>query len=290
MSDITLAGERVVGRFRVAREGQTVDGRTLSAQDLYDIATTYNPTEYTARINTEHTGGWFGLNSDSYPILGDVVACEYVIEPFTIDGQVVNLGCLYATLSALPALVEANRQGKKLFTSIEYYKNFAGTGKAYLVGLAVTDTPASRGVEPLKFSHTSPQTQHSAPLAMEIIMTDTTTPETLSTTTQPKVPPAPKDPETPKEQGASDDGFLAKMSALFNASKGLNSEEQDAIFKGFEVLTAQNKQTNQTIQALQTALENLSCELAHLKEHLASQTVATEIPLATGGDITLTEF
>lgn len=287
MSDINLAGERVVGRFRVAREGQTVDGRTLSAQDLYDIAATYNPTEYTARINTEHTAGWFGLNSDSYPILGDVVACEYAIEPFTIDGQVVNLGCLYATLSALPALVHANRQGKKLFTSIEYYKNFAGTGKAYLVGLAVTDTPASRGVEPLKFSHTSPQTLHSTPLifehTLENAMSDSTTPQNLSTT-------PPKEPPATQSQASSDDGFLAKMTALFNKTKGLSSEEQDAIFKGFEALTAQGEQANQTIQALQTTVENLSHELTHLKEQLASQTVATDIPLATGADITLTQF
>ena len=33
-----LPGKRVVKRFRVAREGQTVDGRTLSQQEIIDMA------------------------------------------------------------------------------------------------------------------------------------------------------------------------------------------------------------------------------------------------------------
>src|SRR3546814_16550343 len=40
----------------------------------------------------------------------------------------------------------------KLFTSCEIHPDFAGEGKAYLVGLAVTDMPASLGTEPLKFA------------------------------------------------------------------------------------------------------------------------------------------
>src|SRR5690606_21187551 len=64
---------------------------------------------------------------------------------------------------ALLARIEANEQlqelvekGQKIFTSIEVSPNFAKTGKAGLVGLAVTDTPASLGTEALQFSGLKP--------------------------------------------------------------------------------------------------------------------------------------
>ena len=150
-----LAGQRTIKRFRVAREGQTVDGRAISRQHILEMANTYDPVEYTARINVEHSSGWGGLSSDNYPILGDVIAVDAQLDEYTINGVKVQLMGLYATLSALPVLVEANKQGKKLFTSIEFYPKFADTNQAYLVGLAVTDIPASRGTEPLKFNFTA---------------------------------------------------------------------------------------------------------------------------------------
>ena len=65
MADPVLPGKRVVKRFRVAREGQTVDGRSLSQQQIIDMSETYDPVEYTARINCEHMSGrWSGLNSN----------------------------------------------------------------------------------------------------------------------------------------------------------------------------------------------------------------------------------
>ena len=54
-----LPGEgRVEKRFRVAREGQTVDGRELNRQEIQDMADTYNPQHYAGRINIEHFAGW----------------------------------------------------------------------------------------------------------------------------------------------------------------------------------------------------------------------------------------
>lgn len=45
-----------------------------------------------------------------------------------------------------------NKDRQKVYSSIEVNPSFAGTGKAYLEGLAVTDSPASLGTEMLKFS------------------------------------------------------------------------------------------------------------------------------------------
>ena len=86
-----LAGQRTIKRFRVAREGQTVDGRAISRQHILEMANTYNPVEYTARINVEHSSGWGGLSSDNYPILGDVIAVDAQLDEYTINGVKVQL-------------------------------------------------------------------------------------------------------------------------------------------------------------------------------------------------------
>lgn len=128
--------------FRVAREGDTIDGRTISREQIAQMAETYDPKTYNARVNMEHFHGL--VPGGPFDMLGDVTAVEAREE----DGK---LG-LYAQIKPLPKLLELNRAGQKLHTSIEVMTNFARTGKAYLVGLAVTDTPASLGTEMLAFS------------------------------------------------------------------------------------------------------------------------------------------
>ncbi|SFQ38456.1 Phage capsid scaffolding protein (GPO) serine peptidase [Pseudomonas sp. NFPP07] len=59
---------------------------------------------------------------------------------------------LFAQLEPNEALLALNKQGQKVYTSVEINPSFADTGKAYLVGLAITDTPASLGTEALQFS------------------------------------------------------------------------------------------------------------------------------------------
>jgi hypothetical protein len=68
-----------------------------------------------------------------------------------VGGQMQTRRALFAEIKALPSLVSLTGAGQKLFTSIEINPNFAGTGKAYLAGIAVTDNPASLGTEMLAF-------------------------------------------------------------------------------------------------------------------------------------------
>ncbi|MEG0343272.1 MAG: GPO family capsid scaffolding protein [Acinetobacter sp.] len=139
-----LAGEgRVEKRFRVAREGQTVDGRELTRQEIQDMADTYNPEHYAGRINIEHFSGW--SPEPPFNAYGDILKVEAVEE----GGKL----CLYNTISALPNFVAMNKNGQKIFPSIEFYRNFAGTNKAYQVGLGMTDQPASLGTQAIKFSN-----------------------------------------------------------------------------------------------------------------------------------------
>lgn len=138
-----LPGEgRVVKRLRVAVEGQTVDGRNLSADEIKQMAMTYNPELYAARINCEHIAGF--SPEAPFNAYGDVVAVDAAEE----NGKWV----LYNTISALPNLQAMNQAGQKIYPSIEFYRDFRDSGIAYQVGLALTDTPASTGTQPLKLS------------------------------------------------------------------------------------------------------------------------------------------
>lgn len=132
---------------RVAISGPTVDGRDILPQELRDIAETYKTTLYTAVIWAEHER-WAGSH-------GTVFAVRLVEEAEDLQpGQVA----LEAQLKPNDKLLWLNDQGEKLFTSIEITPNFANSGKNYLTGLAVTDSPASLGTQELYFSSKSSKT------------------------------------------------------------------------------------------------------------------------------------
>ena len=295
MADPVLPGKRVVKRFRVAREGQTVDGRSLSQQQIIDMSETYDPVEYTARINCEHMSGrWSGLNSN-YDVgaLGDIIKVDHQMETFKQNGVDVQLMCLYATLSVLPDLVEANKQGKKIFTSIEFYPKFADTDRAYLVGLAVTDQPASRGIEPLKFNRnadalcTDPNDQEL------ILMTkDKSNPAADNTTTEDQPKQQPENTQDLNNQ-AEGDGFLQKLSTMFASKKsGMSAQEQELVLESFKKLNEKTDDVAKENEGLQTDLSELRTAFEELKTQLSTQpaTNLTNTPPANGGSAQLTEY
>lgn len=127
---------------RVATSGPTVDGREILPQELRDIAETYTPAKYTAVIWCDHER-WPGSH-------GTVFAVRLVEEGEDLEPGQIGLE---AQLKPNDRLLYLNDQGQKLFSSIEITPNFAGSGKAYLTGLAVTDSPASLGTQELYFSN-----------------------------------------------------------------------------------------------------------------------------------------
>lgn len=122
--------------IKIGQSGPTVDGRNLEAQWLQEAAETYDPKTYTALIWPDHIR-WFG----NY---GKVIGLEA-----RQDGETIGL---YAKLEPNARLLQSNRDGQRLFTSMELCPNFAESGKFYLEGLGVTDEPASLGTGELKFS------------------------------------------------------------------------------------------------------------------------------------------
>jgi Phage capsid scaffolding protein (GPO) serine peptidase len=140
--------------FRVAVEGATTDGRELTKADIVAMASTYNRETYGARVNLEH---FRGLTAGSpFDMLGDVLALRSQEDELVIGGKTEKRTCLYAEIEPLPNLLALSKSGQKIFTSVEVQPDFAKTGKAGLVGLAVTDSPASLGTEILKFAASNP--------------------------------------------------------------------------------------------------------------------------------------
>ena len=136
--------------FRVAVEGATTDGRTIERQWLADAAATYNRETYAARVNMEHIRG---ITADKpFKSYGDVLSLKTEEVEIELAGKKEKKLALFAELDVTDELVAINNDRQKLYTSIEISPNFANSGKAYLVGLAVTDSPASLGTEMLQFA------------------------------------------------------------------------------------------------------------------------------------------
>jgi hypothetical protein len=138
--------------FRVAVEGATTDGRRIERDWIDQMAASYDRSKYGARIWMEHIRGT--LPDSPFRAYGDVLAVK--AEDIEIDGKTVR--ALFAQIEPTADLINmVNTLKQKIFTSIEVREKFADTGKAYLMGLGVTDTPASLGTEMLAFSAQHPE-------------------------------------------------------------------------------------------------------------------------------------
>jgi len=130
-----MANNKISDFFCVGTSGPTVDGRELRAQWLQDCGKTYSRSEYQGFIWYEHWrwGGNFG----------QVVEAKVEKQE---DGRYKH----YNRLQPSDQLLELNREGQKVFSSMEIVPNFAQSGMAYQVGLGITDSPASLGTDQLK--------------------------------------------------------------------------------------------------------------------------------------------
>jgi hypothetical protein len=137
-------------RFRIGVEGATTDGREITREWLVQMAAAYNPELYTATINLEHIKSY--SPDSTFNRYGKVTA---LAAEEIKDGPLAGKMALYADIEPTDGLVALVKLGQKLFTSMEISPKFADTGKAYLIGLAATDDPASLGTEILTFSATA---------------------------------------------------------------------------------------------------------------------------------------
>ncbi|EHT1074208.1 GPO family capsid scaffolding protein [Acinetobacter baumannii] len=236
--------------FRIAVAGDTTDGREIEANWIIQMAQNYNPETYGARINVEHLrsvypGGAFGA-------YGDVLALK--TEKVTINGE--EKDALFAQIEPTQSLIELNKQKQKVYTSIEVDTNFANKGSAYLIGLAVTDSPASLGTEMLKFAAGAKENP---------LNNKKQRPENLFTAAA----EATLEFEEVKEPQSYSAGLLDSVKKLFTKQKKAEektaesfSEQEQAII---EIATETSKQ-GQAVTALEEKYTNLSNEYSQLQK------------------------
>lgn len=138
--------------FCAAVAGHTTDGRVIEESWIDDMVATYSRATYGARINLEHIRGY---SPDApFNAYGDVAAVQKRTVDIKLGNATVTKPALFIQVEGHDALVALAAKGQKIYPSLEVSPNFANTGKAYLVGLGMTDNPASLGTEVIKFAAT----------------------------------------------------------------------------------------------------------------------------------------
>ncbi|MCD9124022.1 GPO family capsid scaffolding protein [Cupriavidus sp. UGS-1] len=214
--------------FRIATEGATTDDRTITREWIEQMAASYDPKVYGARINLEHFRGI--LPDGPFKAYGDVLALKAEKGE---DGKVA----LYAKISPTDDLVKMTKARQKVYTSCEIDTEFADTGKAYLVGLAVTDSPASLGTEMLAFSATDQ--------GKNVLAGRKLRPENLFTAA------VEVDIELEAEAAPSPiKSLFSNVSALLRKSKGTTDANFSEVVKSVELLASHAKDLTDTVEKL----------------------------------------
>ncbi|EGQ7792761.1 phage capsid protein [Vibrio parahaemolyticus] len=240
----------------VATEGPTVDGRKITREWLTQIAESYAMTEYTALIWPEHKR--FGGYGSNWGKVVDVKAEE-------VDGKMR----LFAKLEPNQYLLEANKLEQKLFTSIEPNPDYKGQGKCYLMGIAVTDSPASSGTSILKFSRQEGETTELQCSQLEELNLDECYSRTdrffamcsaffNSGDDEPEPIPAPE----PEEENVTEDQLKAALQEQFGIMK---SELKDELKKEFNLQAPEPPQESEE-KPEQFSVQQFSEEL---QKHIA---------------------
>lgn len=264
--------------FRVAVEGATSDKRKIERTWLEQAAKNFSQNTYGARVWLEH---FRSLLPDSpFKAYGDITAVK--TEEVEIAGQ--KKLALFAQIEPTPELVAMNKAKQKIYTSIEIDESFADSGEAYIVGLAVTDSPASLGTDVLAFSaqkpdaspfkdrHYSATSMFTEALETEIKFEEVADPENKALGLFNRVMEA---LGKSKEKTVKDD---AQFSELTEAVEALANHAKD---QGTAFTTEQTK-----LNTLQTAHQKLAGEFADLLKRLGDTEDHSQQhrPPATGGD------
>lgn len=271
--------------FRVAVEGATTDKRKIERSWLEQAAKNFNQNTYGARVWLEHFRSI--LPDSPFKAYGDIAAVK--TEEVEIAG--VKKLALFAQIDPTDDLIAMNKARQKIYTSIEIDDKFSDSGEAYIVGLAVTDSPASLGTDVLAFSAQKPEAspfkdRHYSATSMfteameaELEFEEVTDSESKVTGLFKRV----TDLLTKsKDKSVKDDAQFSELNEAVEALAGHASEQANA----FAVIEASNK-------ALQTNVEQLSTDLKALITRLGTQTDHSQPPrpLVPGGDgNVLTQF
>lgn len=257
-------------KFRVGVAARTVDGREIKREFIEKAAALYNPDVYGARINLEHIRAV--MPDSPFKALGDVLSLEFKTEKVGDQERPV----IYAELEPTDDLIAMNKAGQKVYTSMELQPDFPEPGDWYMVGLAVTDSPASMGTQRLSFSAAKQGENLIGEYSeTDLLFSDEETDE--SEDTRPGIV----------------DRIKQTFAKLRKETNGKNSELESAI-----ELMAQEFTALAEAMPSQNAIADLKTELASMQEKFTAQAAELEElsaamesmerfesrPPATGGD------
>ncbi|HAV1971894.1 TPA: GPO family capsid scaffolding protein [Enterobacter hormaechei subsp. steigerwaltii] len=238
--------------FRIGVEGDTCDGRDISAQDIQEMADGFDPRVYGCRINLEHIRSV--VPDTPFCRYGDVIElkAEVIDDDSALNGKLA----LYGKIAPLDNLLAMLAKGQKVYTSMEIRPNFANTGKCHLIGLAVTDDPASLGTEYLQFcaagKKEQPNDLFSVATLAELEFEDQ--PETL----------------------------LTKVTDTVRSIFSRKQSSNDARFSDVhEAVTTIAERVQTSDENTETRFSQIESELADVKNSLAEQATTTTQQLST---------
>jgi hypothetical protein len=276
----STAGQKTKSKFfRVALEGATTDGRNIERSWIEQMAKNFDPKKYGARIWMEHLRGV--MPDGPFKAYGDVLALK--AEEIEIDGA--KKLALFAQIEPTPELVAMNKARQKIYTSIEINPKFADSGEAYLVGLGVTDSPASLGTDVLAFAAQKPE---SSPFASRktspgnlFSAAEETTLEFVEEETQEDNKLAAKIKDLLSKFSAKKSGDESRFADITAAVEGLATVVEEALGE----ITEQNRKfaAGADLDGVKTQVTELQTAFNALKEQLGKEPAASPRPTATGG-------
>jgi hypothetical protein len=142
--------------FLLATAGSTVDGRAIDDNLLKEMASSYDPKTYGARLNIEHIRGISG--DKPFRAYGDVIELSTAEVDVNFNGKTEKRLGLYGVFDVTDDAKALNGASQKVYPSIEIEPNFGGKGFAYLMGCALTDSPAAIATDRLQFNRSLPGT------------------------------------------------------------------------------------------------------------------------------------
>jgi hypothetical protein len=257
--------------FRVAVEGATSDKRTIERSWLEQAAKNFNQGTYGARIWLEHFRSI--MPDGPFKAYGDVSGVK--TEEVVVNGQ--KKMALFAQIEPTDELIAMNKAKQKIYTSIEIDEKFADTGEAYLVGLAVTDSPASLGTDVLAFSAQKPE---SSPFKDRHFSATSMFTEAL------EVDLEFEEVTEPTSAFAALKHSISSLISKGNSKAGLDAAQFSDLGEAIQGLVTLGTQQATQLSAVQQQTTALAGELSALKQQLGStqQHSQTTRPPVTGSD------
>lgn len=242
-------------KFRVMTSGVTVDGRKVTREQIHAMAASYNPSLYGARVNIEHYLSPFP--GSDFCAMGDVAALS--AEDIS-EGPLAGEASLFAEIEPTARMKAMTDDGKKIFSSVEIHPQFPTTNGPYLVGLAMTDTPASLGTDKLKFAaeKRGEVMRFSAADAETTMFTNAFEAELM---------------QADQERSTSGSEWFSRVIGILGKGKKTDDERFSQVHQAVEVvaqsqadLSDQFSSAEQTAASNKQAIEKLTTDLAALQQ------------------------